>query len=208
MMDFKKEIRLAFSENKFAVYISIAILVLSLILGFYLESYLHPYMNPIVEALTKRIEDGTIQLTFQSIFSNNIRVVLMSFFFGALFCFSALILALNGFFTGYVVATKGDLVQTLILIIPHGIFEFPSCILACASGFVLFTFLKRFVKTVINDKKGSFSDRLYASYVANFDKLKQALILLMISVILMVVAGIIEVYITMPLADYILGMIS
>ena len=72
MMDFKKEIRLAFSENKFAVYISIAILVLSLILGFYLESYLHPYMNPIVEALTKRIEDGTIQLTFQSIFSNNI----------------------------------------------------------------------------------------------------------------------------------------
>lgn len=97
MFDFKKEIRLAFSENKMAVIISFAILILSLILGYYLEPYLYDVLNPVLEQFTKQVESGNIQLTFKSIFSNNIRIVFLMFIFGVLFCFSALILAFNGF---------------------------------------------------------------------------------------------------------------
>jgi len=208
MLDFKKEIRLAFSENKLAIGISIAILLISLILGYFLEPYLHAYLNPVVEEFSKQVESGAIKLTFQSIFSNNIRIVFLMFIFGIFFCFSALILAFNGFFVGYFTATTGNLAKTLLLLIPHGIFEFSSCILACASGFVLFKFVWRFVKTLSNDKSNSLLNSAYASYVENFDKLKQAILLLMVAAILMAIAGVIEVYLTVPIANFITSMLS
>lgn len=204
MLDFKNEIKLAFSENKLAIIISIAILLLSLILGYFLEPYLHAYLDPVVEAFSKQVESGNIQLTFHSIFSNNIRIVFLMFIFGLLFCFSALILAFNGFFVGYFTATTGDLFHTLLLLVPHGVFEFSSCILACSSGFVLFKFARNLFKSWFNDEDKSF----YGSYVENFDKLKQAILLLLVSAILMIIAGVIEVYLTIPIADFITSIIS
>ena len=209
MLDFKKEIRLAFSENKMAICISIAILLISLILGYVLEPNLHAYLNPVVENLSKQVETGNIKLTFHSIFSNNIRIVFFMFIFGLLCCFSALILAFNGFFVGYFVAVNGnDMFKTLLLLIPHGIFEFSSCIIACASGFVLFKFLYRFLKAFARNDEGSLSNQLYESYVENFDKLKQSIMLLLVATVLMIIAGIFEVYLTLPIANFILSISS
>ena len=209
MLDFKKEIRSAFSENKMAICISIAILLISLILGYVLEPNLHAYLNPVVENLSKQVETGNIKLTFHSIFSNNIRIVFFMFIFGLLCCFSALILAFNGFFVGYFVAVNSnDLFKTLLLLIPHGIFEFSSCIIACASGFVLFKFLYRFLKAFARNDEGSLSNQLYESYVENFDKLKQSIMLLLVATVLMIIAGIFEVYLTLPIANFILSISS
>ena len=209
MLDFKKEIRLAFTENKGAIGIAVAILIFSLILGYYLEPYLHAYLNPVVENLSKQVESGSIKLTFHSIFSNNIRIVFLMFIFGLLFCFSALILSFNGFFVGYFVAVNNnELFKTLLMLIPHGIFEFSSCIIACASGFVLFKFLYRFLKAFAKKEEGSISNQLYESYVENFDKLKQAIILLMVATVLMIIAGIFEVYLTIPIASFIISISS
>ena len=209
MLDFKKEIRLAFSENKMAICISIAILLISLILGYVLEPNLHAYLNPVVENLSKQVETGNIKLTFHSIFSNNIRIVFFMFIFGILCCFSALILAFNGFFVGYFVAVNSnDMFKTLLLLIPHGIFEFSSCIIACASGFVLFKFLYRFLKAFARNDEGSLSNQLYESYVENFDKLKQSIMLLLVATVLMIIAGIFEVYLTLPIANFILSISS
>ena len=209
MLDFKKEIRSAFSENKMAICISIAILLISLILGYVLEPNLHAYLNPVVENLSKQVETGNIKLTFHSIFSNNIRIVFFMFIFGILCCFSALILAFNGFFVGYFVAVNSnDLFKTLLLLIPHGIFEFSSCIIACASGFVLFKFLYLFLKAFARNDEGSLSNQLYESYVENFDKLKQSIMLLLVATVLMIIAGIFEVYLTLPIANFILSISS
>lgn len=209
MLDFKKEIRLAFSENKMAICISMAILLISLILGYVLEPNLHAYLNPVVENLSKQVETGNIKLTFHSIFSNNIRIVFFMFIFGLLCCFSALILAFNGFFVGYFVAVNSnDMFKTLLLLIPHGIFEFSSCIIACASGFVLFKFLYRFLKAFAKNDEGSLSNQLYESYVENFDKLKQSIMLLLVATVLMIIAGIFEVYLTLPIANFILSISS
>ncbi|WP_296879804.1 stage II sporulation protein M [uncultured Methanobrevibacter sp.] len=202
----KTEVKKAFVENKFAIIASTIILFISLILGYLLEPYLYSYFNPVVEDLTEKVQTGVIQLTFQDIFLNNIMIVLQMFIFGLLFCFSALILAFNGFFVGYYTATSPNLLQVLLLTIPHGIFEFSSCILACASGFVLFNFIYRLVKTFLKEKEGKFFDRLIYSYDKNFDKLLQAFILLALASVLMIIAGIIEAYITLPLAEFLFSL--
>lgn len=202
------ELKLAFTENKLAIYVSIAILFVSLILGYYLEPYLYSYLNPVVEDLTQKVQSGVIQITFKDIFLNNFSVIVRMFIFGVVFCISALVLAFNGFFVGYYIGTSDNLVEVLMYIIPHGIFEFSSCILACAASFVLFVFLFRFLKAFIKDENKSIMEGLRNSFDANYIKLKQALILFGISVILMMIAGVIEAYLTIPIAKYLLSIIS
>ena len=136
-----EEIKSAFSENKIAIICSIAIFFISLILGYILQPQLYGFFNPHVEDLTNKVQSGVIQLKFGDIFFNNIKIIFQMFIYGITFCFSAFLLAFNGFFAGYYVACSNNLLYTLLLIIPHAIFEFPSCILACAGGFVLFNFV-------------------------------------------------------------------
>ena len=202
------EIRRAFSENRLAIALAVAILFISLILGYIFEPELYSYLNPVAENLTEKVETGVIQLTFGDIFSNNLTIICQMFIYGILFCFSAFILAFNGFFVGYYVATSDNLFYTLLLIIPHGIFEFPSCILASAAGFVLFKFLYRFLKTFWQYDDDSASESLRFSFEENFDKLKQALIIFAVAVILMVIAGFVEVYLTIPIADGIASIVG
>ena len=202
-----EEVKLAFRENKLAVYASIAILFISLLLGYFLEPYLYSYFNPVVEDLTHQVQQGTIKLTFQSIFLNNIRIVIAMFLFGVTCFISAVILGFNGFFAGYYVATTDDLFQSLLLIVPHGIFEFSSCILACASGFVLFNFVFKFLKTLYGQDNGPVKELLRISFDESVVKLKQAIILFVIASILMAIAGFVEVYLTLPIADLILNFI-
>ena len=92
------EIKLAFRENKWAIILSIAILLVSIVLGYFLEPYLHSYLNPVVEDLTHKVQTGVITLTFTDIFFNNLKIILQMFVFGIAFCFSVLILGFNGFF--------------------------------------------------------------------------------------------------------------
>ncbi len=201
------EVKSAFRENKWAIYAAIAILFISMVLGYFLEPYLYSYFNPVVDDLTQKVQQGTIKLTFQSIFLNNIRIVLAMFIFGVTCFFSGVLLGFNGFFAGYYVATADDLLVTALLIIPHGIFEFSSCILACASGFVLFNFLFKFLKTLHGQDDGSVKELLSNSFDESVYKLKQAIILLVIASILMAIAGFVEVYLTLPIAEFILNFI-
>lgn len=205
---FIDEVKLAFSENKLAIYLSIAILFISLILGYVLKPYLFSYLNPVVDDFSQKIQSGVIKLTFSDLFFNNIKIVFRMFVYGAVFCFSVLILAFNGFFTGYYVATTGNKLSTILLIVPHGIFEFSSCILACASGLVLFNFIYKLLKSVWADKSESARGILVNSFNASFDKLKQAIILLIIASILMAIAGVVEAYFTIPIAKFILSVLG
>ena len=53
-----------------------------------------------------------------------------------------------------------------------------------------------------------FFDRFVQAYDENFDKLLQAFILLAVASILMVIAGIVEVYVTLPLGKFLLSFLS
>ncbi len=202
------EIKRSFAENKLAIIISVAILAISLILGYCLEGYLYSYLNPVVEELTKKVQSGALKITFQDIFLNNLRVICVMFIFGIIFCFSAVMLAFNGFFVGYYVGSTHDLFTVLMYIIPHGIFELPSCALACAASFVLFNFIYKFLKALLKNTDDNVSDIIRSSYDETDDKLKQAIILFIVSVILMIIAGVIEAYFTVPIAQFILSILG
>ena len=215
MLNIKNEIKSAFLENKTAVYISIILLLGTLIAGYVLQPYLQSIFDPVVDKLTEDVKNGVITLTFQTIFTNNILIVFRMFVLGIFFCFSGVILAYNGFFVGYYIASSQNLFRVLLYIIPHRIFEF-SCIIATASGFVLFHFLFRLVYNIakpdfdyieLEDKfyNLTFKDKLVYSLEKNYDKLKQSLVLLGVAVILMAIAGVIEVYLTVPIANFILS---
>ena len=202
------EIKLAFSENKLAIYVAIAIFFISMILGYIFEPNLYSYFNPVVEELTQKVQSGVVKLTFTDIFFNNIKIVFSMFLYGLVFCFSIAILAFNGFFTGYYLASTDNLLYTLLLIIPHGIFEFSSCILACASGLVLFQFLYGFLKSIWRQESQSAKLILLNSFNENSTRLKQAIIILIIASVLMAIAGFVETYLTIPIAKAIISVLS
>ncbi len=195
------EVKVAFLENKSAILISFFILFFSLILGYLLAPYLYSYLNPVVDDLTQKVQTGVIQLTFTDIFLNNVWIIIQMFIYGLFLCVSVLILAYNGFFVGYYVAISDNMYKVLAMLIPHGIFELTSCILACSSGLVLFNFLFRFLyKSYLKEDltlKKSFNKNLY--------KLKHAIIIFLVSVVLMVIAGFVEAYLTIPIAYFLLG---
>lgn len=203
-----EQIKLAFTENKTAVIVSAAILFASLLLGYLLEPYLHGILNPVVEQLEEGVRTGAIKVTFISIFSNNIRIVFLMFLMGFILCFSAIILSFNGFFVGYFIAIYDDWLKVLLYILPHGIFELPSIAIACASGFVAFQFLVKFLKTLWAQEDNPIKDRLVISFRENSVKLEQAIILLMVASLLMAIAGFVESYLTIPIADYLLSVLS
>lgn len=208
MSSIKNEVKSAFTENRNIIIASALIFFISIILGYVFEPSLYSYLNPVVEDLTNKVQSGIIKITFQDIFLNNIMVVLRMFIYGLVFCISALVLAFNGFFVGYYVATVHNMTYALILIVPHGIFEFPSCILACASGFVLFKFAYRLIKTFIQEKEMKLRNRIVYAYSENFQILLHSLIILLVASILMVIAGFVESYITLPLGKYLMAIIS
>ena len=199
LKQYYNEVKLAFLENKSAIYISLFILIFSLILGYLLEPYLYSYFNPVVDDLSQKVETGVVKLTFQDIFLNNILIIFQMFIYGLLFCLSIFLLAYNGFFIGYYVAIQDNLFRVLAMLIPHGIFELTSCLLACSSGLVLFNFLFKFFKTYLKEDM-----TLKKSFSINRYKLKQAIIIFIISVVLMIIAGFVEVYLTIPIAHFLL----
>lgn len=202
-----EEVKSAFVENRFALLAALAIFIVSVVLGYLLEPYVHGLFNPIVDELTQKVKTGVIKVTFWSIFSNNIRIVFSMFIYGIAFCFSAVILAFNGFFASYYVATQDNLTNTMLLIVPHGIFEFPSCIIACASGFVLFNFILKFLRAINAQENGPVKPIVKNAFVKSYPKLKQAVILLIIASILMAIAGFVETYLTLPIAEWMLNFI-
>ena len=103
-----EDVKLAFTQNKMAVVSAIAIFFISIVLGYVLEPYLYSFFNPVVEDLTHKVQTGVITITFQSIFLNNIKIVFQMFLYGLILCFSAVILAFNGFFAGYYLAANDD----------------------------------------------------------------------------------------------------
>lgn len=202
------EIKSAFIENKLAIYVAIAVFFISMILGYVFEPNLYSYFNPVVEDLTQKVQSGTVKLTFADIFFNNIKIVFQMFIYGVVFCVSILLLAFNGFFTGYYVAISGNLFYTLLLIIPHAIFEFSSCILACVSGLVLFRFMHGFLNSIWHQDEKSAKLILLDSFNENSTRLKQAVIIFIVASVLMAIAGFVETYLTIPIAKAIISVLS
>lgn len=203
MFDIKNEIKSTFADNKFLILFSATAFIISLILGYVYQASLHETFAPVVQEISNNLEQGVITFSFKDIFINNIVIVFEVFILGIIFCFSIIILLFNGFFLGYFIGAQDNLFYSLMLIIPHGIFELPSLILATSAGFVLFKFIYKSVKSYNNSSEGSFKNKMENAVDINFKYFKQAVVLLVISAILMMIAAFVEVYVTLDFAYWI-----
>jgi len=134
--------------------------------------------------------------TFTSILINNLKVILANIFGGFLFGLPTLInIIYNGFMIGFQV--KGlffigaDLKYILITMLPHGIFEIPAMLIAAVAGFKI----PYEITLYLLDKKEK---------PITEEDIKEFLKLAGISIVLIVIAAFVEVYITPEIANYLL----
>ena len=180
-------------------------------IGYLYAPYLESSLQPMVNNFTDRVQSGDIKLTMNSIFFNNFYVAIM-IYSGAisLGLLTALLLITNGVFVGYF-ATNLPIGMFLLLTLPHGIFEISGIIIAGAGGFTLISFIAHFLNDITGFKKNKWGEklkirnRLVLSFNNNFKKITQSLTLLGVAIVLLIIAAFIEVYITINLANYVLG---
>jgi uncharacterized membrane protein SpoIIM required for sporulation len=213
----KNEVKESIIENKYILLLSTILFMFPLILGYFLGNNLQVLLEPVLTEFKKKVSSGEVKLTFDSIFLNNFKAVLIEYIGGIFFGFlTFFILIFNGLFIGYF-GSKLDLKLFLVGIIPHGIFEIPALIIGAAAGFVFTSFLVNVIKDIISKDlyKSDLNQSLLDNYPNenNFNKttilqkfkfalgknqkrIKQSLILLLISIILLIIAAFIETHIT------------
>ncbi|MDO5819654.1 MAG: stage II sporulation protein M [Methanobrevibacter sp.] len=212
----KDETKLAFSNNKMLLFISILLFVIPVIIGYFYANEISEYIQPMVDSFEQQVEEGTISLTTYSIFTNNVSVAFILYALAALGgVLGAVILANNGLFIGYY-GVDFDILAYLVLTLPHGILEIPAIIIATTGGFVLLSFILHFIWGLISpdlsyldifdpyfsNVKITTKQRFYAAFKKNQNKLKESFIFLCLSVILLFIAAFIEANITLPLASW------
>lgn len=135
--------------------------------------------------------------TALQLFYHNSQNAILMYFGGIVGIISAIFIILNGFlfgeFLGYYIQT--GIINAgifLIYILPHGIFEFTSIIIACAAGFRLTTL----IIGIINKK----------SINEHYWKLKDSIALIVIAIILLFIAANIEANLSNYIGNYITGL--
>ena len=210
----KEEIKLAFTNNKYFLLVSVLIFIIPMILGYIYADKIASYIQPMVDTFEKNVEDGTVTLATDSIFINNLTVSVMLYALSALGAvLGIVILANNGMFIGFY-GTRVPLDAYIILTLPHGIFEVPSIIIATTAGFTLLSFALHFIYNILSpdyshagltdsDGKLSVKGRISQSLNKNQHRIKESFILFCISVVLLIIAAFIEANLTLPLANWI-----
>jgi len=216
----KREVKLAFVNNKYIILFAVLIFLIPTVMAYFHPNIFASYLQPLIDSFTKNINDGTVVLTTQSLFINNLKAVI-AMYVGSLFfaVVGILILVNNGLFIGYY-GSQTLLIAYLALILPHGIFEIPAIILSCSGGLVFFSFILHFIWNVFkvdysytdifdpyySKEKISIFGRIKSSLNKHKSKIKESFILLCASIILLLIAAFIEANITIPLARLFLAL--
>ena len=216
----KREIKSAFANNKKLLLLSTLLFVVPLFIGYFYADAIANYVAPIVDSFEQNIADGTVTLTTQSLFVNNVTVAIMIYALAALGgILGAVILFNNGLFVGFY-GVKLNIWLYALLTVPHGIFEIPAIIISATGGFVLLSFVLHFLWNLyspdysyldifdpyFSNVKISIKQRFVAAFKKNQNKLKESFIFLCLSVVLLIIAAFIEANITIPIANGILSL--
>ncbi|AEH06446.1 stage II sporulation protein M [Methanothermococcus okinawensis] len=137
-----------------------------------------------------------LKSSFCIILSNNLKVIFLMLAGAITFGFSTFInLIFNGFSLGMLISNAYNsgvpIKLILALILPHGIFEIPAMLISAVAGFKI----PYEVIQYLRDKKEK---------PITEDDIKEFLKLALISIILIIIAAFVEVYITPKIANYLL----
>ncbi|MCA6213509.1 stage II sporulation protein M [Thermococcus sp. 101 C5] len=179
-------------DNTKPLLLSFLLFFIGLFLGVTLSIHYEVHENVnIAPFLERELNEG--KLSFSYIFKNNLKVSLLLSFGGAL-TFGGLTflnLVFNGMNLGvlfYEALASNDIGIFLLLILPHGIFEIPGLIIAGSAGFKIPYELLKFA---LGKKEEIISE----------EDAKEFFKLVVISIVLILIAAIIESKITLKLAE-------
>ena len=189
------------SQIKIYFLLALILLIVGFVIGWAFNGVLKPYLDEIIQDMLNSSPSNVID--FQSLFFNNLRVNILIILGGILFSiFSIFSLFINGVMIGYV-ATIVPFTKFLVYIVPHGIFEIPSFLLATTTAFMITHVIIRCIKGIFSKDltmKGEFSKSRNL-----IETIGVSIILVMI---LVLIAAVIEVYFTKEFATFILSIMA
>ncbi len=206
----KNEIKQAFVDNKRLILLMSLVFLISVAVGWIFHSYMSDFFKFFVETIKSNSGDPSLDPS-SNLFINNssagINMYLASIFFGIA---AFVVVILNGLGLGLVGGNfvTGNIFHELLLfialIVPHGIFEVPATILESVAGILLFLFVFRFFKTIFTTKDVStFKLKAKKSWGVNKIYLKQSIVLMVFSLVLLVIAAIVEGHITPVIGGFV-----
>ena len=165
-----------------------------------------------LDSLSNSTDVGTIQNTSATqLFIHNeaggIQTYITSIFFGISAIFSLVYNGVNMALLGGLLANlmEKGWIEYILNILPHGIFEISALVIQSVAGILLFLFVWGFLKGIIKSDLNGFKEKASNSYEENKKKLIQSLVLMIFGTILLLIAAPIEAYVSVPLANFILG---
>ncbi|MGC9516913.1 MAG: stage II sporulation protein M [Methanomicrobiales archaeon] len=208
---FESSIGALYRRNEKFLFLSAGILFASIFIGYFLSgifSSFDQYFGTIFQELKEGVQKGEIKLETLPILINNIRVALIIYGGGLLLgSFTAIFLFINGAFIGYVIS-KVPIGDFIIFTLPHGVIEILAIIIAGAAGFRLAASVYYFIDGMLYKTwYGSIFEKIAFVFRENLDEFKESLLLLGISIVLLIIAAIIEANITLAWADYVRSII-
>ena len=196
-----------YKRNKRVLTASLIIFFASVLIGGagpYLSSSFNHFMTNFMINYLSTIEHMG-KLTTLYIFVNNSNVAFFTMYIGGiLFGITSIIgLAEAGLVIGFTVFKYPF---TIFYLLPHGIFELSSYIIATAAGFKLLSTALSIIWKGIHIKR----DNLIVEQVnkilsANYMKFRDSITLFVIAIVLLFIAAIIEAHISLALGNYITG---
>lgn len=186
------------NRNKIFYLISVLLFVLSMAVGYSLVSV--EDIESINDQTFTPIEDWDKPTQFVDLFKHNFIIDLGCIIGGLTFSiYSALVNLINGMMVGYVLRLAPTGIF-MLGIVPHGIFEIPSSIVAFVGSLSVTKIEINLIKGVLQNGK-TFKGELFNSR----DLFKDVLISLLLVMILLLIAGFIEAFITPDLLNWYIG---
>lgn len=205
LMIIKNEVKEALFEHKNLIFLILLIFIASAVVGVIFHDAIYKVITPVIDNMVNMGDNLII-----SLWINNIRANLFTYFSSIFFAFMAFLsIIFNGLIIGAVGGTFAatdpfsNWIIFLALILPHGIFEIPSLIFSSVGGILLFKFILNCFKNVFKDNGGNFKIIFRNSWDKNKILLKHSVVLLILSLVLMVIAGVIEGNFTMMFGNWV-----
>ncbi|MBO7719933.1 MAG: stage II sporulation protein M [Methanosphaera sp.] len=198
----KENLKGYFYRNKNYILFVIALFAISLIVGYVFRDLFADYVMEAIRNMAENISSDTASMTM-SIFLNNLKVAIIIILLGLLFSiFSLMILFTNGVLIGFMFTiVPAPLILTYT--IPHGIFEIPQLILTVVCALLV-------TKLEINLIRGVLQrDKTFRGELENSSTIIKDIILsFTIIVVLLVIAALIEGYVTPVIGNAVISMMG
>ena len=202
-----KYVKSAFGEHKYLFIFTLIFAVFCWIGGYFIADFLFsPYELMDYEYLAQETFfsfDDMIEIIV-----NNCLINIMSYLESLLFCYGpvydmVLNIGLSGVVTRATERACGDPFLFIKLTCLHGFFEDLSTILNSFSGFLLFLFVVKSIKDIFKPSQHLANGAITNSMELNKSILYQSLAIFILALLIMIFAGFLEEYISIPFGNFI-----